>query len=88
MGPGDVAEDHGMSYCKCGQKMRWALTTGKHNRIPLNYQPDPAGNVVLEQRGDLTVAVTLGPMDLELRDPDEPRYMPHHATCPNAEDFK
>ena len=36
--------------CKsCGAKITWAIT-GNGKRIPVDFAPDPKGNLVLEQR--------------------------------------
>lgn len=77
-----------MSYCKCGAQLRWAVTaSGK--RMPLDFEPDPAGNVHLTDAGQgRKIAVVLGPLDRELFAEDAPLYMPHHATCPNVEEFR
>lgn len=67
------------SKCRsCGAAIRWARTVnGK--AIPLDVEQSIAGNVRLDGAG---IAHVLGPLDL-VADPDELRWMPHHATCPN-----
>lgn len=86
-----------MSTCRaCGAGIRWARTTaGK--AIPLDAEPTDAGNVILEYgavddaagsaaggTGSPTAHV-IGSKGLPLELShlaDEPRWMPHHATCP------
>lgn len=65
----------------CGAAIVWARTINDRP-IPLDAEPNPAGNVIL----DGTTAHVLGgdgqtiPFELaHLADAD--RHMPHHATC-------
>ena len=92
----------GSSVCsgpRCGAAIRWAETrTGKP--IPLDAEPHPDGPVVLEPRpgGKPSLAIVVGkpkpaPAQLDLLAPplevdDRPRWMPHHATCPDAPRFR
>lgn len=81
----------------CDAEIRWARTAnGK--AIPLDAEPNPDGNVLLDYSGDdettgsaaggtgSPIAHVIGkngvPLDLAHLGAD-PRYMPHHATCPN-----
>lgn len=72
-----------MSACRsCGAPIRW-VTTGAGNLMPLNAEPDPAGNIeVLE--GDWAVVHPAGQTTL---DPGE-RWMPHWAVCPQAKEWR
>lgn len=82
-----------MSNCRsCHARIRWAVTkAGK--AMPLDFDVNPEGNVVftgrtakLRQGGTAPVVEVVGqPMLLE---DDRPRYMPHHATCPEAGKWK
>lgn len=67
--------------CKsCGAAIRFAITVnGK--KIPLNFLPDPKGNIRLQ---DGLKAFYLKKDDQY----DGERYMPHHATCPNAAEYR
>ena len=73
-----------MSRCRsCGAEVRWAHTTfGK--LMPLDAEPDPNGNVELVGKGQQQLAIVHAQptMDGGLR------YMPHHATCPDAEQWR
>lgn len=75
-----------MSVCQaCEAPIRWARTAAGRN-MPLNADPDDDGNVYLNTDG---TCVTLAPpMDDEYRALGFRLYMPHHATCPNADQFR
>lgn len=77
---------HQISKCRsCGAAIIWAVTRNEKS-IPLDAEPSPEGNVVLD---DLRNATVLGPLDLLLHDRDaQPLYMPHHASCPDGEEWK
>ncbi len=63
-----------MSTCRyCGKSLRWADTTNG-SKMPLNPEPDPTGNVVIEN-GYARV--------LRASDPSNgrTRYKSHFATC-------
>lgn len=71
---------------RCGVKIRWAKTdTGE--AIPVDYAPDPAGNLVryMRSRGDWRVRVV---KDGEVLDPSLTRWTSHFATCPEATKFR
>lgn len=76
-----------MSRCRsCRRGIRWAFTAnGK--RMPLDADPHPDGNVVLED-GDSgqPIAVVCAPGDPWLA--AGPTYMPHWASCPQAKSWK
>lgn len=59
----------------CGARLRWAKTIiGKP--IPLDYAPNPAGNVTLDADGRAHVHGSKS-----LPPPGATMYMPHHASC-------
>lgn len=71
-----------MNRCRaCSKPIRWARTAANDRPIPLDLEPTDDGNVVLE--GDRAhVLGKGGALPLELAHlAEEPRYMPHHATC-------
>lgn len=75
-----------MSRCRsCQAPIVWAFTTsGK--RIPLDPDPVDDGNVVLSAAvspGQAPTAIVL-PVGQPTLD-DDPRYVSHFATCPNAD---
>lgn len=80
-----------MPECRgCHAPIFFAVSTNRV-RTPINMEPDPAGNVILDGIGHIDgveypLAVVLGPADVPFGDP--PRYQTHFATCPNAGDFK
>lgn len=69
----------------CGARIIWTLTERTGKRAPVDAEPNPAGNLILlpSPHGAPTSKVA----DL-LDDPDAPRYMPHFATCPDADKFR
>lgn len=74
-----------MNACRsCKAPVLWTRTAaGK--AMPLDPEPNPAGNVVLVKG----VAVVLGKRAAEgVAAVEGTRYMPHWATCPNAKEHK
>lgn len=80
-----------MNRCRaCSKPIRWARTTNDR-AIPLDAEPTDDGNVVLEYPAGSSAGGTGAPvahvlgkfgLPLELAHlAEEPRYMPHHATC-------
>jgi len=57
--------------------------TANGKQQPIDAEPDPKGNLVLERKGAVTVARVA-----DLFDKPGERFMPHHATCPNADDWR
>lgn len=69
----------------CKARIRFAKTANG-SQMPLNYEPDPAGNMIINVEG---IAVNIGkPGDLFTAKEDGPRYMPHFATCPAAAAYR
>lgn len=63
----------------CGAPLLWVYTVAG-NLMPLDAEPNEKGYVVLVDGKAHTIRNDL--FDAML--PEGPRYMPHHATCPNA----
>lgn len=84
-----------MSACRaCGAAIVWAETPDG-NKQPFDREPNSAGNRVLLGRGPNTppLAVPETFFDPEAKELDAEAfakcvYMPHHATCPKAEEFR
>lgn len=73
-----------MSTCRsCQAPIRWVRTATNNKLMPLNLEPDPAGNVTVTD----DIATIHAPGQHGLLDNDE-RWMPHHATCPDAAEWK
>lgn len=67
----------------CGAEILWARTVNGR-AIPLDREPAPGGNV--EFTGVLDVVrVLAAPVDDFAR---TPRRFPHHATCPQADQWR
>jgi hypothetical protein len=78
-----------MSTCRaCGAPIRWERTEARGKAIPLDRDPVDAGNAILIRHGARDVVRVLGPLELELLEADVVRYMPHHATCPDVDEFR
>lgn len=79
---------------KCGAPITWIVTVnGKF--MPLDRDPSPDGNMRLTgkyrrtERGAQPEAVVVPKAERESMFPPEgDRYMPHHATCPKAAEFR
>lgn len=72
----------------CQAPVVWANTVNDR-RMPVDAEPSPDGNIVLDDLGDdrLTpLAIVVDPGEPMLGDP--PRYMSHYATCPDAERWR
>lgn len=68
---------------RCDAVIFWAVTRN-HKAMPINADPVPDGNAVITTSADgrrVEVEV-LTPIEAMLREGD--KYMPHHATCPDA----
>lgn len=75
-----------MAACRsCGAPMRF-IRTRKGRAMPLDAEPDPSGNVVI---ADDDVAEVF-PDSYAAAEAwgDRPRYLPHHASCPQAGDWR
>lgn len=82
-----------MPACKgCGAAILWAVTLDER-AIPLDAEPNDAGNIAMTGRQSRTRRGMPGP-ECEVAGPvglfpdGRKRYMPHHATCPEVEQFR
>lgn len=67
----------GANTCRaCGAPIRWAITTAKGRRIPLDPEPRPDGNLHLDYYVDYIAKDDPAPP------PASQRYVAHFATCP------
>lgn len=73
----------------CGQPLRWVRSAAHGRPMPLDPEPNPAGNVIVETTEpipgmQLHVAKVIG-KTTEGQDNllGEERWMPHFVTCPN-----
>lgn len=86
----------GSTCSKCQAPILWAATVNGKMQ-PLDAEPNPDGNIRLTpnyrqtDRGVLQECRVIPKTELArdglFEDPN-PRYMPHHATCPFAEEFR
>ena len=64
----------------CSAPILWGRrASGKAQ--PLDREPNDAGNLVIE----CGLVAQYQPL---IHNDGRPRYMPHHATCPNVADFR
>lgn len=63
----------------CGARVIWRRNSSTGRWAPLDAEPNPAGNARVDDESYSIV----GPPSL-FDAPDVERFMPHHATCPDA----
>lgn len=86
-----MADDQPSTYSRCtgagcGKLMLWIITVGG-NRMPLDPDPHPDGNVIITRLDDGSIrGRVLSGNEL----PAEGRivYRPHHRTCPASAEFR
>jgi hypothetical protein len=71
----------------CEAPIVWGKTRAGR-AMPLDAEPDPAGNVVLLANGTAVVLTADEAAERRLTFPEEVRRMPHHATCPQADEWR
>ena len=73
----------------CRAHIIWLPTPGG-TRIPLDADPDEAGNVLIgrDLLGGLCAVVLSDGDAARARDANDELWMPHHASCPNAEEYR
>lgn len=69
----------------CKARIVWAITA-RGKRMPFDMAPTRDGNMVLERSGLAESLLRARPV--ELMDLGVERYMPHHATCPDADRWR
>lgn len=68
----------------CHAPIRWVLTEAGR-RMPIDFDPSPDGNVVARNVAGSIRAHILTGNELPAQ---ETAYVPHHRTCPDAEQHK
>ena len=74
-----------MNRCRsCGAPIRWVTTRWTRRAMPLDPEPTPAGNVVIDD--DTRMAIVLKPeaRDAAVRE-GRAVYQTHFQSCPNYE---
>lgn len=76
-----------MANCRsCKAEIIW-VTTNKDKMMPLNATPDQDGNVeILDDANGPNWKAVVHPQPPAFA--QGPMYMPHHATCPDAEKWR
>lgn len=70
----------------CQAEILWARTPSGR-RIPLDAEPNPDGNVILTGYEDEARTLTKAELPA-YRARGWRIWMPHHATCPNADEWR
>jgi hypothetical protein len=78
---------------RCAAPMFWARAAESGKAIPIDYEPEPKGNLVVAAVGaDLnrlgTTAYWVGPYSEEEDDGFDIRFVSHFVTCPMADEFR
>ena len=72
-----------MSGCQhCGARIRWVMTAKRRRAMPLDAEPDPAGNVILRPEDGRAVVLDIPDRDHAVAR-GETVWRTHFATCPN-----
>lgn len=79
-----VAEEATVRCRSCGAPIRWAKTR-QGKAMPLDANPTPTGNVVISPDG---AARVLTRKQVEQGGIVGDRYVSHHATCPQAKQWR
>lgn len=72
----------------CDAPIWWTLSEKTRKRMPLDAEPQPHGNVIIETRAGVPLAVTLRKSDPRREVDTIPKYVSHHATCPHGHAWK
>lgn len=81
-----------MARCRgCGREIRWAVSeAGK--KMPFDIEPDPEEGtfflIAHPQGSPSPLAIHRSKVDAFPEECDSIFYLPHHATCPDADRFR
>ena len=67
-------------WCSDDVRVVWCVTKNARS-IPIEYGPNPSGNVEISINGDGPPFATVHASPPGMVDPGWVAYMPHHATC-------
>lgn len=71
-------------FCKaCKAPVKWVVTA-KGKRQPIDTEPSAKGNIVVDEFGNGRVLKKGESLPMGFVGP----FMPHHATCPFADEFR
>lgn len=75
-----------MAECRsCNAPIRWALTVKNGKHIPIDVEPVPDGNLVIEHRNGGDEARPATDTDKKLM---RPLFKSHFATCPQSPSWR
>ena len=67
----------------CKKQIYWCVYLKTGNKAPIETEPRDNGNLIVESNGTYRFATKE-----EKQDPGILRYVPHHAYCPAAQQFR
>jgi hypothetical protein len=78
-----------MSTCRsCGQRITWLKTPGG-KAMPVDEDPVEDGNILIDVEHCQLVARVYGSAEMARKAaPEEPRYVSHFQTCPQAPEWR
>ena len=78
------------SACRsCGAEIVWLVIRPGGRRMPVDLEPAPEGNVLADLAQGVGVVIPTGALaDMKADTPDEPFYLSHFATCPQAGEWR
>jgi hypothetical protein len=74
----------------CHASLRWVRSAASHNSLPLNADPDPRGNIVVDYSAaeECELATVLKKGDPRRDDPKVTKYLNHFVTCPQSKQWR
>jgi len=73
---------------RCAAPMFWARAAESGKAIPIDYEPDPKGNLALTRTGSASRGYWVGPYTPIEDDGFDVRWVSHFVTCPMADEFR
>lgn len=70
----------------CHAQVFWARTQFNHTPIPIDLDPVPDGNILLDDSDRILTAKVLPPGDERIE--SEETYTSHFATCPDGDQWR
>jgi hypothetical protein len=73
----------------CGAPIIWLTIRPGSRRMPVDAEPSPSGNIIADLDQAMGVVVSAEPLrQMKVDTPDEPFYLSHFATCPQADRWR
>lgn len=74
---------HEIKNCNCGARMFFAPSATSQKKIPMCEQPDPTGNIFLNDKHEAVYVSAKNPAPVGAT-----LYTSHFADCPHAAQFR